>query len=233
MLKTKTPGQIKKGGELLASIMALPKEAKLAYVLTASEVAVILGHEVKEIHRARQDQDEIIDAGGKLDRLSLHSIPAALVNKKYRYQPAEVEAYLKAIEDSMKVKVIRIAKATAAPALGFQSWLAQATPLETWPFSIQPGGRPMDICAAIALGKTTGKAVRLTIREFATALSDAASRSFHNEEAREIKRISKPKREPKKPDEQKKKAAKAPKESKAPEDKEGRKSRWDEPGGPI
>jgi len=239
-MKAISEEDLRKAAKLHMAMLALPEPRKAVHFLTPVEVAAILGEDPKALHRARAAQEEALAKGAPIEEGSLASIPFLYEKKRAKYTPQSIIDHLAFKAEAQKVKVIRIKAATAkaGPAVhsfaaGFQSWTATATPLDTWPFSIQPDGRPIDLVAAIALGITTGKAARLTIREFATTLSDAASRAFHNEEARVIKRISKPMRETKKPDAPEKKSAKPPKDSKAPEKKETRKSRWDEPGGPI
>lgn len=70
--------------------------------------------------------------------------------------------------------------------MGFQSWLANATPMGTWPFSIQLDGRPMDICAAILTGRLTGVSERPTIHEFGERAAVASSKAFHDAERAEL-----------------------------------------------
>lgn len=66
---------------------------------------------------------------------------------------------------------------------GIHRWMSEASPAETWGFSIQPDGRPMDLSQAIATSNLTENAERLTLREFGTRLADASSASFHDSEA--------------------------------------------------
>ena len=72
--------------------------------------------------------------------------------------------------------------------MGFQAWTAIASPVDEWPFSIRADGRPMDICAAILLGKLTGDVERLTLQQFSERLADAVWRAFHEEERAELLR---------------------------------------------
>lgn len=48
----------------------------------------------------------------------------------------------------------------------------------------------MDPCAAIIVGKLTGKAEALTIHEFGDRVADAASRAFHQAAARALDRVA-------------------------------------------
>ena len=68
--------------------------------------------------------------------------------------------------------------------------MATAMPMDQWPFSIQEDGRPMDMFLAIEAGLLTGKAERLTLREFGTRLADASSNAFARVEADELRNAS-------------------------------------------
>lgn len=105
------------------------------------------------------------------------------------YPASEIEDYLARFEAAVAAKRRQV-RLALPPILGFQSWRASATPLEHWQFSIQRDGRPMDLCAAIIAGKLTGKAEALTIREFCDRVADAASRAFHQAEARALDRVT-------------------------------------------
>lgn len=69
---------------------------------------------------------------------------------------------------------------------GFGAFMQTATGADTWAFSIQNDGRPMDLYGAILDNKLTGHAERLNLREFADRLADAASQAGSNQEADEI-----------------------------------------------
>lgn len=126
----------------------------------------------------------------KPDPLDIASIDYVPPRPTVKYSAQDLEDYLKRLYAATKVRGVGMArqpgKPNAAAVLGFQSWLASASPLDKWPFSIQPDGRPMDICAAIITGNLTGTAEDLTIREFGERVADAASRSFHEAEARAL-----------------------------------------------
>jgi hypothetical protein len=81
-------------------------------------------------------------------------------------------------------------KENSIAVLGFQSWLAPASSLDKWPFSIQPDGRPMDILATTIAGKLTGTAEDLAIREFRQRVADATAFDFHEGETKKIAEVA-------------------------------------------
>lgn len=96
---------------------------------------------------------------------------------------------------------------------GLSAFMQTATAADTWPFSMQKDGRPMDLYAAILDGKLTGQAERLNLREFANRLADAANKSYSDEGAKGIDSDTPP--------------ARNSGEEKA------RTDRWNKPGGPV
>jgi len=156
------------------------------------------GEDPKQIHRARErvENEEILRAREKLEKgehigqqrthikdTDLESIQFVKKGLKYRYPARAVEKYLDDCKNAANATALKIQSMKRGGIYGFQSWLTEATPLDQWPFSIQPDGRPMDMCAAIALDKLTGEAESLTIREFGERVADAVSHSFHDDEA--------------------------------------------------
>lgn len=75
---------------------------------------------------------------------------------------------------------------TASTMRGFQSWLSYGDAASTWPFCIQPDGRPLDMCEALVTDRLTEDACRLTIGEFATTLADAVSKAHTRNERDEL-----------------------------------------------
>lgn len=69
---------------------------------------------------------------------------------------------------------------------GFSAFMQAATGADTWPFSIQSDGRPLDLYSAILDSKLTGNAERLNLQEFANRLAYAASNTHSDQEADEI-----------------------------------------------
>ena len=96
---------------------------------------------------------------------------------------------------------------------GFSTFMQTATAADTWPFSIQKDGRPMDLYAAILDDKLTGEAERLNLREFSTRLADAASQAYADEEAKALE-------------------SGTPLAADCSQEKRGT-NRWRKPGGPV
>lgn len=88
-------------------------------------------------------------------------------------------------KNGLKAKASREA-AKNATYRGFSSFMQTATAADTWPFSMQKDGRPMDLYAAMLDGKLTGNAERLNLREFSSRLADAATQAYSDEQARAL-----------------------------------------------
>ncbi|MQA20937.1 MULTISPECIES: hypothetical protein [Rugamonas] len=180
---------------MLAALREKPADQKMAAAFSVAEASLILGETQKALHRARAARDEELAKKPTdrrpIDPLSLESIACVQVSKKFKYPASEIEDYLARFEEAVAGKK-RLVRSAMPPILGFQSWMATASPVETWPFSIQRGGRPMDMCAAIIAGKLTGKAEDLTLREFSERLADASARAFHLAQARALDRVARP-----------------------------------------
>lgn len=187
MPKIRSAKELAQGAALIAALQAMPELVKEQKLFTVAEVAAILDEDPKQIHRAR----EKVESGPKEDdepisETDLESIPFVKVGLKYKYPAPGIEQYLNDRMAAFNKTKKKIQGMMRGSTLGFQTWLAEASPLEKWPFSIQADGRPMDMCAAIILGKTTGDAESLTIREFGTRAADAALRAFHDAEAEAV-----------------------------------------------
>lgn len=194
MPKIRSAKELAQGAALVAALQTMPESVKEQKLFSVAEVAAILDEDPKQIHRAR----EKVENGPREDdepiaSTDLESVPFVKVGVKYKYPASGIEKYLEDRMAAFNKTKKKIQGMMRGPELGFQTWLAEASPLETWPFSIQADGRPMDMCTAIILGKTTGDAESLTIREFGTRAADAAARAFHDAEAESIKGVvSKP-----------------------------------------
>ena len=82
----------------------------------------------------------------------------------------------------LKIEQQRSAAAQSAVHRGFNAFMQTATGAETWPFSIQADGRPLDLYSAILDGKLTGNAERLNLQGFADRLARAASLAHSDQE---------------------------------------------------
>lgn len=163
--------------------------------MTVDEVCTILNKSSKTLQRARNARDAL-KVGEVADGTSLASIPYIPPGPDAlacAYLMSEIKAYwrrrIKAAQSEVEAEPIPVVQGIGA-ASGFQSFLASALPIDTWPFSIQADGRPMDMFLAIELGLLTGNAERLTLREFGDRLCDAASASFHRSEADELRSVT-------------------------------------------
>jgi hypothetical protein len=164
--------------------------------MTVDEVCTILDKNPKTLKRARDARDETLVAGKNPDGTSLASIPYIPPGPDglaYAYLMSEIKAYwlrrITAAQAAVEAEPIPVVQGFGT-VHGFASFMASALPTDTWPFSIQADGRPMDMFLAMELGLLTGKAERLTLREFGDRLSDAASSGFHGSEAAELRNVT-------------------------------------------
>lgn len=163
--------------------------------MTVDEVCTILNKSPKTLQRARDARDAL-EKGKEADGTSLASIPYIPPGPdglSYAYRMSEIKAFWHRRITAAQSEV----EAEPFPAVqgigtvhGFASFMASAMPTDTWPFSIQADGRPMDMFLAMELGLLTGKAERLTLREFGDRLSDAASSGFHGSESDELRSVT-------------------------------------------
>lgn len=163
--------------------------------MTVDEVCTILNKSPKTLQRAR-DARNALEKGKEADGTSLASIPyipPGLDGLSYAYRMSEIKAFwrrrITAAQSEVEAEQIPLVQGIGTP-LGFASFMASALPTDTWPFSIQPDSRPIDMFIAMELGLLTGKADRLTLREFGDRLSDAASSGFHGSEADELRNVT-------------------------------------------
>lgn len=189
-----TAKQIEHHAEKLAALMAIKPSVKAIYTFEVGDAAALLSVDPKTLQRKRKERDAILANGGNPDPLDISSIAYVPPRPSVKYLAQDLEDFLRRLADAAKAPYSAKPKMPAKPSLlavlGFQSWLASASPLDRWPFSIQADERPMDLCAAILTGKLTGKTEDLTLREFGDRLADAASRAFHENESDEIAAIT-------------------------------------------
>jgi len=203
---------------LAREIASLTRAAQKKLVLSTKQTGFIINREPKTMEADRRKQRALVAAGkgGEIDPthpMSLPYVPARGDEREVHYIASDVVDFLNrryATVDRSFLK--RGAPLPADPAMrGFQSWLALGSASDTWPFCVQPDGRPLDMAEAIATGRLGDDVERLNLREFSARLADAASRASSRGEAAVVARATK---------RTKSTSAKA-------------KSRWDKPGGPI
>ena len=191
-----TAQDIERHAALIASLMAIKPTVKPLYFLAVAEVCAMLRVDAKTLQRKRALRDALLQKGEDPDPLDLSSIPYVPPNPAVKYSAQDLEDFLKRLYAATKSHRVKLAvapgKRLAVAALGFQTWMAAASPIDTWPFSIQPDGRPMDLSAAIITGKLTGNAELMTLRAFAERVADVAAQVFQEAETGEIEMTSKP-----------------------------------------
>lgn len=182
---------------LAAWVQSTPDPASQWIDMSVPDVCTLLNRSAKTLSRARDARDEAHKNSAPIDGRSLASIdyiPPSSDSAEFRYQMSEIKEYWRRRIGAAKAAVL--AESGPAPTLslrrtdGFAEFMATAMPVDTWPFAIQDDGRPMDMFLAIESGCLTGKAERLTLREFGTRLADASSRAFALFEAEEMRRIA-------------------------------------------
>lgn len=189
-----TAKQIEHHAEKLAALMAIKPSVKAIYLFEVGDAAALLSVDPKTLQRKRKERDGILAKGEEPDPLDISSIAYVPPRPTVKYLAQDLEDFLRRLAEAAKAPYSAKPKMPGKPAalavLGFQSWLASASLVDTWSFSIQPDGRPMDLCAAILIGKLTGKAEDLTPREFGDRVADAASRAFHEAESQALAGVS-------------------------------------------
>ena len=198
----------------IKSLSSLTNKQLEMKVLAQTQVGALIGRKPKTMEADRRKQRAAKAAGNKIDPtdpISIPYIPPTASEREVQYMAIDVLAYLKrrlAIIDRSHLK----RGGPPDPAMrGFQSWLSFADAAQTWPFCIQPDGRPLDMMEAIATDRLVGDPVRLNIREFTDLLAKAANdkqisdeKATYDKEARKVTKLAK-----------------------------NRKSKWEVPGGPI
>lgn len=189
-----TAKDIESHAAILEALFAIKPEIKPLYYLEVGDVCAVLRVDAKTLQRKRKQRDALLDKGEDPDPLDISSIPYVPPKPTVKYSAQDLEDFLKRLHALTKSHRVALpaapAKRQAVAVLGFQTWMAAASPVDTWPFSIQPDGRPMDLCAAIILGKLTGKAELLTLRMFAERCADISAGAFQEGEADQIAMIS-------------------------------------------
>lgn len=217
---------------LIREIAALARSEQEKYKLSTKQTGIIINREPKTMEADRRKQRALLAAKKKSKQtgekaveidlthpMSLPYVPPTGDEREVQYFASDIVDYL----DRLYATVDRsFLKRGAAPSTdprmrGFQSWLSFGSPADTWPFCIQPDGRPLDMAEAIATGRLNDDIERLNLREFSTRLADAASRGASSEEARAI-RVATPK---------------AKRNASDPAPLNERKQRWTKPSGPI
>jgi hypothetical protein len=210
----KPPPLTNEQAAIIGALASLPARARKVLPLTPKQVSALLaGRAPKTMDKDRRDQRAAIKGGIKVDPthpMSLPYVPPVGSEREVQYLAQDVLDYLERRAKLVDRSFLK--RGSADPAMrGLQSWMSFAGPAETWPFSIQEDGRPLDMAEAIRTGRLTEEAQRLNLREFCDRLADAASRTGTDRERAEI-------------------ARRTPRARAA---KRARQDRWKTPGGPI
>ncbi len=210
----KPPPLTNEQAAVIGALASLPARARKILPLTPKQVSALLGGRApKTMDKDRRDQRAAIKDRRKVDPthpMSLPYVPPVGSEREVQYLAQDVLDYLERRAKLVDRSFLK--RGSADPTMrGLQSWMSFAPPSETWPFSIQEDGRPLDMAEAIRTGRLTEQAERLNLREFCDRLAEAASRSGTRTE-----RVELDKRTPRA-------------RLSAPE----REDRWKKPGGPI
>jgi len=172
----------------------LSEEVQGTIIFTAQETSVLIRKSEKDLQRARAKRKQALKAGETITENSLASLaplPSEDMEQVTFYPASSITSYWARRIKAAKAESEALGVSTST-LRGFQSWMAEGSPAETWPFSIQADGRPLDMAVAIRERMLTGKAMRLNIREFGNLLADAASSSFAKKEAEELAAVAQP-----------------------------------------
>ena len=184
-----TPQAIADHAAALAALASIPPDIKAIFFFEAGEVAALLRVDTKTLQRKRKERDAALAEGTEINPIDIASIPYVPPTPVVRYSAREIEEFLLRLASaaSEPTRPFGLTRSVGASFMGFQAWMAIATPTDDWPFSIDSDGRPMDMCAAITLGVVTGVAERLTLREFAERIADSAGKAFQEREKEKLK----------------------------------------------
>lgn len=166
---------------VVKKLAGMSEREERLHPLTIQEVSALFDRSAKTLEKDRAERKAALEAGAPIPP----NHPAALKFDQAKdggpvtYFAAHALEHLRARFDAAE------GRAGAAPlsaARGFQTWLQEATAVETWPFTIRQDGRPIDMLDAMETERLTGKAERLTPREFGDRMAQAALETFHRDE---------------------------------------------------
>jgi len=183
---------------LRAAVYARTPEERRDSYLSPAEIGVLFDVSSKTVERARLDQAKALSAmpQQRIDELALESlifIPAPTGSGRFVCRQDSVFDLFRRRDAAAQAQAERIAASMGLNAvLAFHAWACDATPIDTWPFSIQSDGRPLDFCAAILSDRLTGEVEWLTLREFSDQLADVAAKTFHTNQADALDEVTLP-----------------------------------------
>lgn len=177
--------------DLVERLSRMKSAQRKLTMLSAIEASVLLKISIGTLDRARSERRDLLEAGKSIDAASYAAIPCCRPgdNGPAQYFAQDVAKYLKRLRNASKVSETL---PSAIQLDGIRCWMSTASAVDTWPFSIQLDGRPIDLMDALSHGQLTGDARRLTLRDFATQLALTAAAEFHATEATAIREESGP-----------------------------------------
>lgn len=172
----------KAAASLLQVLEMTPENQLESRMYSQADACTLLGKDPKTLKSARDARNAKGANVKSINPLDLASIHFLTVDGVDAYQAIELLNYIKRRKFARRLSIVAQADPgmyaeTIRPTtlLGFQTWLGTASVKDTWPFCIQPSGRPVDFVAALVLGQTTNDIRWLTIREFSTMAADTAA----------------------------------------------------------
>lgn len=164
--------------DLVARVAPMSAAQREITMLSAMETSVLLKISIGTLDRARSKRRELQQAEASIAPTSHASIPFSRPSDDgpVQYFVQDVVDFLTRLRAAAQTPPQPIA--ALAKLEGIRSWLARGSAADDWPFSIQEGGRPMDMMDAISVGALTGAAERLTLREFGDRVAQAAAAEF-------------------------------------------------------
>ncbi len=166
-------------------LRSIPEDDLNSRTYSQAQACLVLDKDAKTMRKAREERTVRGAQAGSIHPLNLASIHHIHIDGVDAYPASELINYLDRVEFAGKLSIVaqkdpkKYTKSIQPTSLlGFQTWLGEASADETWPFCIQPSGRPVDFVAALVLQKTTNDIRWLTIREFSTMAADCASNAF-------------------------------------------------------
>lgn len=160
-------------------------------------VSSLLDREIETLEKDRSKQRTAIKAKNPIKKTSYASIsyiPAESKGGEIKYTANALIRFLDDLAETETQPVLmRGQNAAKNPMLrGFTSWLSFGSPADTWPFCIQPDGRPLPFEEAIATDRITDDVQGLNILNFAEQIAQSSSRSFADKEAKVFDGIASP-----------------------------------------
>lgn len=188
-----TPAEKQEYDQLVSRVAAMSPAQRDLTMLSAMEASVLLKISIGTLDRARSKRRDLEQAGQPISPTSHASIPFARSGDEgpVQYFAQDIVDFLMRLRGASRASGdLREPAAVVANLEGIRCWMAVADAQETWPFSIQRDGRPVDLMDALTHGLLTGEARRLTLRDFARQMADAAAAQFASSEEKALRNES-------------------------------------------